>query len=183
MTWSLAMEQARRNKCLLSATLALVIATSCSQKPAAVDARPAQSAQEQFDQINREVHQPAAAARGAERVRLQNEAAARFAELVQRHPTQSNICAQALLSIGHIRAAQTNVDAAVRDLAAVGERYPTREWEVLQAWKSAADLLWETGRTNEARRFYSNVVARFDVTNTPAIYQAVVRGSKARLAR
>jgi lipopolysaccharide biosynthesis regulator YciM len=116
-------------------------------------------------------------------VRLQNEAAVRFTELVQRHPTQSNICAQALLSIGQIRAAQTNVDAAVKQFAAVGEQYPTREWEVLQAWKSAADLLWESGRTNEARRFYSNVVTRFDVTNLPAIYQAVVRGSKARLAQ
>jgi TolA-binding protein len=180
------MEPARRSETTAGILLAIGIAcmafTGCSKHDENSPER-ARAAKEQFDTITRNFHVPSANTNEAERLRLQNEAAARYADLVKRFPEQSNLCAQALRSLGNIHAAQTNVDAAVKDFAAVGQRYATQEWELLQAWKSAADLLWDAGRTNEAQVYYSNVVARFDTADAPAIYKAVVRGSKARLRK
>jgi hypothetical protein len=178
------MERARRNERAASILLAVLVAclalNGCSKHENDSPER-ARSAKEQFDAITKNFHIPSANTNDAERVRLQDEAAKGYAELVKRFPEQSNLCAQALRNLGNICAAQTNVDAAVKQFAAVGERYPTQDWEVLQAWKSAADLLWDATRTNEALRFYSNIVARFDRPDAPSIYKAVVRGSKSRI--
>ncbi len=140
------------------------------------------TAKELFDSTTKEFHAPSAAANGTERLRLQNEAASRYADLVKRFPEQSNVCAQALRSLGNIRASQTNIDAAVKEFAAGGDRYPTQEWEVLQAWKGAADLLWDAGRRDEAKKFYTQIVTRFDRADESAIVKTVVRGSRAKLA-
>lgn len=174
------MEQARRVESAASIVLALVMAVvGCSK---ADEPPKGLTARAELGGITKTFHEPSATAPAIERRRMQDEAAARYATLVKRYPKESNVCAQALRSIGNIRAAQTNVDDAVKHFAAVGDRYPTEDWELLQAWKSAADLLWEAGRTNDARRFYSQIVTRFEGSNAPAIYQAVVRGSKSRLA-
>jgi hypothetical protein len=174
------MERARRVECAASILLAVVLAiVGCSKEdepPTGITAR------SELGRITKTLHEPSATAPANERRRMQDEAAARYAELVKRYPRESNVCAQALRSIGNIRASQTNIDDAVKHFAAVGDRYPTEDWEVLRAWKSAGDLLWDGGRTNDARRFYNQIVTRFNDTNAPAIYQAVVRGSKSRLA-
>jgi hypothetical protein len=180
------MEPARRNNfpvCILLALFAAGVALTACSKHEKDSPERAAVAKAQFDSITKEFHVPSANTNNAERLRLQNEAAARYADLVKRFPEQSNICAQALRSVGNIHAVQTNTDSAVKSFAAVGERYPTQDWEVLQSWKSAADLLWDAGRTNDARNYYSKIAARFDAPDAPAIYKTVVRGSKARLAQ
>jgi len=161
-------------------TAAALVIFGCAPKQQNTAERSA-AAQTLFDSTTKNLHIPSAAATGAERLRLQNEAAAQYADLTKRFPEQSNLCAQALRGIGNIRAAQTNINDAVKHYAAVGDRYPGQSWEVLQAWKSAADLLWDAGRTNDARQFYSRIAARFDAADEPAIVKTVVRGSKARL--
>ena len=54
----------------------------------------------------------------------------------------------------------------------------------MQAWKAAGDLLWDANRREEAKKFYAKIVERFGKSDAPQtqIIQAVVRGSKARLA-
>jgi hypothetical protein len=143
--------------------------------PAPADARAL------FEATTKDYHLPSAAARTPERERLQEEAARRYAELVKKFPGESNLCAQALRSIGNIRAAQTNIDAAVRHYGQIGREYPSERWELLQAWKSAADLLWENGRRDEAKRFYADITNRFANPEEPAIIRTVVRGSVTRL--
>lgn len=140
------------------------------------------SARASLDETIRQFHTPSATAEGAERERLQNEAAGRYAGLMKKYPEQDFICAQALRSLGNIRAAQTNLTEAVKHYAAVAERYPHQDWEVLQAWKSAGDLLWDAGRRDEARVFYEKLAARFDREDASAIVQTVVRGAKRRLS-
>jgi tetratricopeptide (TPR) repeat protein len=95
---------------------------------------------------------------------------------------EPNLCAQALRSLGNVRAAQGNLDEAVKLYRQVGEKYPQQDWEVLQAWKSAGDLLWDAGRKDEARQFYRQIVARFDKPDMPAVIQTIVRASQTRLA-
>ncbi|HMJ89754.1 MAG TPA: tetratricopeptide repeat protein [Candidatus Acidoferrum sp.] len=178
------MEPVRRNKGAVRILLALVavcaLLTACSRREQDSPER-AQGAKAQFDSVTKEFHVPSAAVNGAERLRLQNEATSHYLALVKKFPEQSNVCAQALRSIGNIRAAQTNLDAAVKVFARVGDDYPTQDWEVLQAWKTAADLLWENGRKPEAQKFYSQIVARFDRAEESAIVKMVVRGSKGKL--
>ena len=41
--------------------------------------------------------------------------------------------------------------------------------------------LWEAGRQDEARSFYSRIVQRFDRPDAPPIVKSAVRGAKARL--
>jgi hypothetical protein len=63
----------------------------------------------------------------------------------------------------------------------VGEQYPQQNWEVLQAWKSAGDLLWDAGRKDEARQFYRQIVARFDQPDASAVVRTIVRVTAAKL--
>ena len=167
----------------LPGTLALVLCLSsgCSGRKETPQQR-YDAAKSLFEQTTKQFHNPSATATGAERKSLHEQAARNYEQILRRYTDQTNWCAQARRNLGNIRAAQTNLDAAVKDYAAVAEKYPGEEWEVVQAWKSAGDLLWEANRREEARRFYQKVIQRFDGTNQPAIVRIVVRGARARLA-
>jgi tetratricopeptide (TPR) repeat protein len=158
--------------------LLLVSCASHHETPA----QRAVAARAMLDETIKQFHTPSATVGGAERERLLDEAARRYADLGKKYPEQDFICAQALRGLGNIRAAQTNLAAAVQLYAEVARKYPQQDWEVLQAWKSAGDLLWDAGRRDEARTFYEKLTARFDRENTSAIVQTVVRGAKRRLA-
>ena len=166
---------------LIPLLLGVALLSGCKEKPAAPAASHA-SARELFDQTVREFHAPSAEARGPERERLLSEAATRYEALLKQFPIETNLCAQALRGLGNIQATRGGTNEAVRLYAAVGERYASQDWEVLQAWKSAADLLWDGQRRDEARKFYAYIVERFGPQDAPQIYQTVVRGSKARMA-
>ena len=140
------------------------------------------SARTLFDQASKEFYAPSAEAKGAERERLLNEAASRYARLVKECPSETNLCAQSLRALGSIHAIRGQTNEAVKFYAAVGDRYGGEDWEVLQAWKSAGDLLWESNQRSDARKFYEKIVERYGKNDAPQIIQQVVRGSKARLA-
>ena len=144
-------------------------------------AQRADAAKALFEHATRDFHIPSAAAKGAEQRRLQDQAAAAYEELLKRYSEQDIWAAQALRSLGNIRATQTNLDAAVKFYAAVEQKYPRQDWEVLMAWKSAADSLWEAGRRDEAKPFYQRIVARFDKPDAQQVVKTVVRGSRSRL--
>ena len=158
-----------------------VLLLSCKEKPVQ-PAVPATSARALFDQAAREFHAPSAEAPGPERERLLSEAAQRYEELLNTFPTETNLCAQALRALGNIHATRGDANEAVKLYAAVGQRYGGQDWEVLQAWKAAADLLWDANRREEAKKFYAQIVERFGKNDAPQIISTVVRGSKARLA-
>ena len=127
-------------------------------------------------------HVPSAEATGAERERLLGEATKGYSELLKLFPTETNLCARSLRALGSIHATRGQTNEAVKFYAAVGEKYASEDWEVLQAWKSAADLLWDGSQRHEAKKFYARIVERFGKKDAPQIIQQVVRGSKARLA-
>jgi hypothetical protein len=136
-----------------------------------------------FEQTTKEFHNRSAEAHGAERERLLTEAAARYERLLKEFSTETNVCAEALLALGNVYASQGKTNEAVKRYAAVSEKYPGRDWEVLQAWKAAGDLLWDASRREDAKNYYARIVERYDRPDAPAITKAVVRGSKTRLAQ
>ena len=135
-----------------------------------------------FEQTTREFYGPSAEAKGTERERLLNEAASRYSRLLKEFPGETNLCAQSLRVLGSIHAIRGQTNEAVKLYAAVGDRYGSEGWEILQAWKSAGDLLWESNQRGEAREFYAKLVERFGKNDAPQIVRQVVRGSKTRLA-
>ncbi len=177
--WTLGFLRPSKFGLRISLCLALLVA-GCSGKES--PAQRAAAAKALFERATKEYHLPSAEAKGAAQRQLQEQAAVAYEQLIKKYPEQTNWCVQALYSLGNIRAAQTNLDAATRFYSAVGARYPQQDWEVLMAWKSAGDLLWEADRKQEAKAFYQKVVERFDKTNAPAVVKTVVRGSKSHLA-
>ncbi len=134
-----------------------------------------------FDQTAKEFHLPSADAKGAERDRLLREAARGYEQVLSRFKDQPNWCAQALRSLGNVRAEQNRLDDAVKLFASVAKKFPAESWEVLSAWKSAGDLLWEAGKREQAKAFYRQLVERFDTADAPQVFKTIVRGSKVRL--
>lgn len=141
----------------------------------------AADARKLFEQTVKQYHLPSAEAQGASRQQLLKQAAAGYERLLKTYRDQPYWCAQALRSLGNVRAEQGKLDDAVRLYVRVGDHYPQQDWEVLQAWKSAADLLWDAGRNDEAGKFYRQIVARFDQPDAPPVIRTVVRVAQSRL--
>jgi tetratricopeptide (TPR) repeat protein len=165
---------------LLALILSAVFLVGCRQKTEDPQKRYG-DAKALFDHCTKEFHLPSGAASGAEQARLQAEAIKEYQQLLRKYPDQGRWCAEALCSLGNVRAAQTNLTAALECWSEVVAKYPSEEWEVLTALKSSADLLWEHNRQAEAKPFYQKIVAQFDQTNAPAVVRVIVRGSKLKL--
>src|ERR1051325_5032380 len=101
------------------------------------------AARDLYERTTKLYHLPSAQAQGEERDRLLRQAASGYEQLLRRYPNQELWCAQALRSLANVRAEQGRLDQAIRLYDRVADLYPRQDWEVLQAWKSAADLLWD----------------------------------------
>lgn len=114
-------------------------------------------------------------------MRSLNLAAAGYEKVLKKYPDQKFWCAQALRNIGNVRAAQGQLDEAVKIWAQIEKSYPKQDWEVLLAWKSAANQLWDAGRQDEARGFYRKIIEQFDTGEEPTSVIQIVQGAKSRL--
>jgi tetratricopeptide (TPR) repeat protein len=165
--------------CLILAVILVGCATP-AQKAARQQQR-YDAAKALFDRTTKEFHLPSAEAQGAARDALLSQAAAGYEQLLRDYRDQPAWTSQALRSLGNVRASQGRTDDAIKIYRRVGVQYGAYDWEVLQAWKSAGDLLWDAGRHTEAREFYQHIVDRFDKEDAPSVYKIVVRASKRRL--
>lgn len=167
----------------LQVALAALIVCGCQtpQQKAARQQQRSAAAKQLFDQTTKQSHLPSAEAKSASREKLLAQAATGYEQLLRQYRDQPFWCAQALRSLANVRAEQGRLDAAVNLYTQVGARYPHDGWEVLQAWKSAGDQLWDAGRQAEAKKFYQQIVTRFDQPDAPAVMKTIVKGSKSRL--
>ena len=163
---------------LLTGMLAV---SGCSSRATAPTVDSTVAAKDLFDQVTRDYHLPSADAQGAAKAKLLQQAAAGYDNLLRKYPDSTPWAAQSLRSLGNIRAEQGKLDDAVRVYASVVTRYPMADWEILQAWKSAADLLWDANRHAEAKTFYQKIVTRFDTPSASAVIKTIVRASQNRL--
>jgi len=165
---------------VLTLAAALLFA-GCARKQQSV-AEKYEAAKALFESTSKQFHIPSAEAKGSEKLRLQQQALAGYREIIRKYPDQDHWAAQSLRSIGNIYAAQTNLTAAVEQYSEVGRRYPNERWEVLMAWKSAADLLWDANQHDRAQQFYAKIVQRFDTPDAAQVIKMAVRGCKLRLS-
>jgi tetratricopeptide (TPR) repeat protein len=141
---------------------------------------PHETARQVFDRTVREYHLPSANAFGAERAKLLAQSATGYEQALQLGANDHPLCASALRSFANVRAEQNRLDEAIKLYSQVGRQYPACEWEVLQAWKSAADLLWDAGRQNDAVPFYRQIFERFRSAPSP-IMRTVARAAGRRV--
>jgi tetratricopeptide (TPR) repeat protein len=172
----------RRGHLCSTVFLATLLVAGCSSKSTETPQQRAEAARRLFEETVKQYHQPSASAQGAEAEKLREQALRGYAEVLEKYPEQTKWAAQALRSTGNLRVVQGRLDDAVRCYADLEKRFPAEEWEILQAWKCAADTLWDANRRGEALSFYRKIIQRFDQPAAPPIYQTIVRGSKARLA-
>jgi len=109
-----------------------------------------------FENTTKLFHIPSAEAKGAEKLRLQTDAVAGYEKLLNAYPDQDYWAAQALRSLGNIYASQTNLNAAVKEYALVEKALPEAGVGSVDGLESAADLLWQDNRKDDARQFYTN---------------------------
>ena len=160
--------------------LLLVGCATPARKPAELQLR-YDAAKKLFEQSAKTYHIPSADLQGVEKMKLLDRAVAGYEKVLKKYPDQKFWCAEALRSLGNVRAGQGRLDEAVKLYNRVAEEYPQQDWEVLQAWKSAADQLWDAGRQDEAREFYRKIVEQFDTGEELTLIRQIVQGAKSRL--
>ena len=163
---------------VIGPSLLLLLAACATPQPPAERATAAKAV---FYRTVKEFHLPSAEAKPPERERLWSEAEHGYERVLREFRDQRFWCAQAQRSLANLRAAQGRLDDAVKLFVVVEKKFPEQEWEVLQAWKSAADLLWDAKRNAEAKTYYQKIVTRFDQPDAVLLVKTIVRGSKARL--
>jgi tetratricopeptide (TPR) repeat protein len=140
---------------------------------------PHETARQVFDRTVREYHLPSADASKADREKLLAESAAGYEQVLQLGASDRPLCAAALRSLANVRAEQGRLDEAFKLWSQVGRQYPNCDWEVLQAWKSAGDLLWDAGRQSDATPFYRQIFERYRSAPSP-IMRTVARAASRR---
>src|SRR5688500_3575435 len=86
----------------LCACLAIAAIAGCSQKPKETAEQRYTSAKALFEKASRDFHTPSAQAHGAERRRLEEQAANIYAEVASHYGDQPLWASQALRSLGNI---------------------------------------------------------------------------------
>ena len=139
-----------------------------------------ETARQVFDHTVREYHLPSAEASDLAREKLLARSAIGYEQVLRRGASDRPLCASALRSLANVRSEQGRLDEAVKLWSQVGRQYPACDWEVLQAWKSAGDLLWDAGRQNDAVPFYRQIFERFRSAPSP-IMRTVARAASRRV--
>ena len=166
---------------VISHLLLLSLLAGCSAHSRQTPEQRAEAAKALFEQTTKNYHTPSATATDSEKARLQKQAAAGYEQLLKKYPEQEYWAAQAMRNLAGTKAAQGKADEAVKLYGALETKYPKQAWEVLMAWKSAADLLWEHGEQGPAKVYYKKIVDKYDNPETAQVIQIIVRGSLRRL--
>ena len=167
--------------CLLLC-LALGVGAGCVAASGNVDRRERQ-ARHDFNRVVRELHVPAGdATNDVMRGELLTNAVKGYLAIVQQYPDQPQWGAQALRSVANIHRAEGRRGEALAAYARIAHKYPGQDWEIIQAWKSAGDLLWDSSMKGLARDYYRQIVAAYGEVHDPPMFQTIVDIARRRLA-
>jgi tetratricopeptide (TPR) repeat protein len=162
--------------------LALLAAAGCLSTRSDAERRTAQ-ARHEFMRVVRELQVPAGdATNEVVRGELLTNAVAGYLDLVARYPDQPQWCAQALRSVANIYRAEGRRAEALATYERLAHRYPGEHWEVIQAWKAAGDLMWDSRMRELARGYYQQIVDTYSGPDQPPMFQTIVDIARQRLS-
>ncbi len=155
----------------------LLAACRPSTPPAAREAE----AKRLFNETVKTFHLPSANASGPERTRLLDQAASGYEKIIGEYGDLAPWASQSLRSLANVRVEQGRLPEALKLYDDVARRYPSESWEILQAWKSAADLLWDSGQKNSSQEYYRKIIKEFDTPTKTAVIGIIVNQAKKRV--
>lgn len=117
-----------------------------------------------------------------ERAALLDKSLQELQNLRNEYPDATPWVAMALRQTGEIYVERGQEKEAVRAFTLVGVYYMGEDWEVIQAWKAAGDLLWSNGKKEAALPYYRDIVQRFARPGQPDLYDTIVRIAQDRIA-
>jgi len=162
--------------------LALAVGAGCVASGGNVDRRERQ-ARHEFNQVVRELHVPAGdATNDVMRGELLTNAVKRYLAIVQQYPDQPQWGAQAMRSVANIYRAEGRRAEALATYERIAHKYPGQDWEIIQAWKSAGDLLWDSAMKELARDYYRQIVDAYGEVHDPPMFQTIADIARRRLA-
>lgn len=163
------------------AALLLVGAWGCATPTSGTDQR-ASKARYEYNRIMREFRVPAGDATNAtERMVLLEQVAREYERFERDFRDQPRWAAAALRSLGQVQLSRGQVKPALDCFEQVGRRYPHEHWEVIQAWKEAADVLWQSEHRGEASVYYRQMINTYGRPGQPAMFDTLVGIARARL--
>ena len=139
-----------------------------------------EAAQALFECTVNDFHNPSARALPEKRVPLLEGAAQRYQQLLEEYPEQKHWCAQALRNLGGTQAELGRTEVALKHYDRVAIAYGEFDFEVMLAWKAAADLLWDLDRKEEAKVYYTKIIDRFDREEVLPVYKVILNLAKKR---
>lgn len=164
----------------LAVLVVCLLFAGCARNSTTATTDHADAARVQFERTTQTYNNTPLPAGKQERIRFLESVATGYTQLLHRYPDQPQWCAQALRSLGNVRAAEGRITDAVKIYERVGNEYPSDRWQVLQAWKSAADLLRENNQHAEAQVFYRKIIERFGDSDAPQLTRLIVAAAKSR---
>ena len=174
---------------LVGVALALLVGVGpgCTHAPAplpgGVDPARASKARYEYNRVIRQYQLPALDATNAvERVAMLDQTAFELESMARTYADVPPWAAAALRTLGKVHVERGQLKDALACFEQVGQRYPQEHWEVIQAWKDAADTLWETHHRGEARLYYRQIVNTYDRPGQPPMFATIVRVARDRLA-
>ena len=146
-------------------------------------AKRASQAKFEFNRIVREYQVPAGDATNAvQRGAYLTNAVTAFRALAERYPDQPQWAAQSMRCIANIHRAEGRRAEALATYEQLVHRYPGEHWEVIQAWKSCGDLLWDSRMKELAREYYRQIVDTYGGPGQPPMFDTLVHIARQRLA-
>lgn len=159
----------------------LLVWAGCSTTPSHSSDREAK-ARFEYNRIMREFRVPAEeATNDVTRVAMLDQVAEAYLEFTQEYGDVPRWAAAALRSLGQVHLERGEFRDALASFEQVGQRYPQEHWEVIQAWKEAADMLWETRHRGEAVLYYQQIVDTYDRPGQPPMFETLVNIARLRL--
>jgi tetratricopeptide (TPR) repeat protein len=136
----------------------------------------------EYHRIMRTYHLPAnQATNEVERAQLLDAAYTGYSAIFTKYRTARPWAAMALRAVADLHAERGDRKRALDTYDMVAALYPEEDWEVIQAWRSAGDLLWHARMPTLAMDYYARIVNRFDRPGLPPGFDAHVRIARDRL--
>ena len=79
-----------------------------------------------------------------------------------------------------MRAEQGDTATALKHYDRVAADFSEQEFEVLQAWKAAADLLWDAEQKTEVKAYYQKITTCFNRKEISPVHKIIFNISKKR---
>ena len=166
---------------IISVALLLVVAWGCAAPTRGAGQR-ASKARFEYNRIMREWVVPAGDATNVvERMELLEQAAQEYQQFERDFRDQPRWAAAALRSLGQVQLNRGQVKPALDCFELVGQRYPHEHWEVIQAWKEAADVLWQSEHRGEASVYYQQMINTYGRSGQPDMFTTLVDIARERL--